>query len=176
MAKGRAAVANVDEIPASKGPSLVIQLAIFVAMTVAALGVGWLSGSYLKSSEAPPAVAPAADQQDEHKPQVKAKDGEEPDPNAGPLLVQLAPITTNLASPGAVWVRMDASIVLDQPQPPEMAEAVHQDLLAYLRTIRLHQIEGASGYQHLKADLKERAAIRSDGHVRDVLIRTLLFE
>ena len=40
----------------------------------------------------------------------------------------------------------------------------------------MHQIEGASGYQHLKADLDERARIRSDGHVKQVLVRTLLFE
>ena len=45
-----------------------------------------------------------------------------------------------------------------------------------MRTVKLHQIEGASGFQHLKADLEERAAIRSDGHVKQVLIRTLLFE
>jgi flagellar FliL protein len=175
MAKGRSAVATVEETPAPKGPSLVIQIAMFVAMTVAALGIGWFSGSYLKSSEVPPSVKPAADKHD-GKQETKSKPGENPDPNAGPLLVELAPITTNLASPASVWVRLDASIVLDAPQPPEMAEAVHQDLLALLRTLKMHQVEGASGYQHLKADLKERAAIRSGGHVKDVLIRTLLFE
>ena len=140
--------------------------------TVAALGIGWFSGSYLKSSEGPPSVAPAQDKQDK-KHEAAPEKG---DPNSGDLLVALAPITTNLASPSTVWVRMDASIVLDEPQPADMAEAVHQDLLAYLRTLKLHQIEGASGYQHLKADLQERAAIRSEGHVKDVLIRTLLFE
>jgi len=57
-----------------------------------------------------------------------------------------------------------------------MTETIHQDLLAFLRTLKMYQVEGASGYQHLKADLQERAAIRSDGHAKDVLIRTLLFE
>ena len=59
---------------------------------------------------------------------------------------------------------------------PELPELIHQDLLAYLRTLKLHQIEGASGFQHLKADLEERAAISSGGHVKQLLIRTLLFE
>lgn len=163
----------MEETPTPKGPSLVIQMAIFAAMTGAALGIGWFSGSYLKSSQSPPAVRPAADKQSGSK---EIKPPKSADPNAGPLLVQLAPITTNLASPTTAWVRIDASIVLDTPQLAEMAEAVHQDLLAYLRTLKLHQVEGASGYQHLKADLKERAAIRSDGHVKDVLIRTLVFE
>jgi flagellar FliL protein len=40
----------------------------------------------------------------------------------------------------------------------------------------MHQVEGASGFLHLKADLQERAAMRGDGHVKDVLIRTLLYE
>jgi flagellar FliL protein len=172
MAKGRPAVATMEAIPTASGPSFVTQFAIFAAMTVAALGIGWYAGSYLKSSEAPPSVPAVQASQGET---ARAKDGDG-DPNAGPLLVQLASITTNLASPSTVWVRLDASVVLDQPQPAELVEAVHQDLLAYLRTLKLHQLEGASGYQHLKADLKERAAIRSDGHVKDVLIRTLLFE
>jgi flagellar FliL protein len=175
MAKGRSLVATVDETPASKGPSLIIQAAILLAMTVAALGAGWFSGSYLKGSEAPPTVQPASSKPAERT-NVDKTAGEDPDPNAGPLLVQLAPITTNLASPAAVWVRLDVSIALDAPQPPELVEAIHQDLLAYLRTLKMHQVEGPSGFQHLKADLKERAAIRSGGHVKDVLIRTLLFE
>ena len=57
-----------------------------------------------------------------------------------------------------------------------MAEQIQQDLLAYVRTLKLHQIEGASGYQHLKADLEERAALRSGGHVKQVLVRTMLLE
>ncbi len=57
-----------------------------------------------------------------------------------------------------------------------MTEQIHQDLLAYVRTLKLHQIEGASGYQHLKADLDERATLRSGGHVKQVLVRTMLLE
>ena len=148
---------------------------MLLGMTAAALGVGWLSGSYLKSSEAPPLVTQASENSGSADGVAKPA-GAMDDPGVGSLLIQLAPMTTNLASPANIWVRLDASIVLDTPQPPEMVEAVHQDLLALLRTIKMHQIEGASGYQHFRADLKERAAIRSGGHVKDVLIRTLLFE
>lgn len=165
-------MATVEQTPAPKGgPSFVVQIAMLLAVTGAALGVGWLSGAYLKSSEAPPRTPPAPEN---HGP--VAAEAQPALPGAGPTLVALAPITTNLAAPESVWVRMDASLVLDEPQPPELVQAVHQDLLALLRTTKLHQVEGASGYQHLKADLQERAAIRSDGHVKDILIRTLLFE
>lgn len=164
-------MANAEQMQAPKGPSLVVQIAMLAGVTVAALGVGWMSGTYLKSSEAPPKPAKL-----DHsaKPEEAAKDEK---PVAGaPVLVDLAQITTNLAAPADVWVRMDVSVVYDTPQPAETSQAIHQDLLAYLRTLKMYQVEGASGYQHLKADLQERAAIRSDGHAKDVLIRTLLFE
>jgi flagellar protein FliL len=57
-----------------------------------------------------------------------------------------------------------------------VAELIHQDLLAYMRTVKVHQIQGASGFQHLKADLAERAASAARALVRDVLIRTMLLE
>ncbi|TIS84784.1 MAG: flagellar basal body-associated FliL family protein, partial [Mesorhizobium sp.] len=83
---------------------------------------------------------------------------------------------TNLAAPSEIWIRLEASVLYDAPQPQEMTEQIHQDLLAFVRTLKMHQIEGASGYQHLKADLDERAALRSGGHVKQVLIRTMLLE
>mgnify|MGYP000882981905 FL=1 len=108
------------------------------------------------------------------------KEGEDGDAAGGspnPLVVPLPPITTNLAAPSDTWARMELSVELDAPsKDPTLIDTIHQDLLAFMRTVKLHQIEGASGFQHLKADLTERAAIRSEGHVKAVLIRTLLFE
>jgi len=96
---------------------------------------------------------------------------------ADPLVLDLPAITTNLAAPADTWFRMELSLQLDQPSSdPKLASTIQQDLLAFMRTVKLHQIEGASGFQHLKADLAERAAIRSDGHVKGVLVRTLIFE
>ena len=163
------AMANVEEVQPRKGPSLVVQAGMLGFVTIAAIGVGWLSGAYLKGQEEParpPAEAAAQ----------PAPGQETADTAPGSVLVQLAPIVTNLAAPTEVWVRLEASLVLDEAQSQELSEQIHQDLLAYLRTLKMHQVEGASGYLHLKADLRERAAIRSGGHVKDVLIRTLLFE
>ncbi len=170
-------MANVEQIPAgaqvaaqvaAKGPSVMIQVAMLLAMTVAALGIGWVSGSYLKSSEAT-AKAPAAGTGESSATEAPAA--------VVPLIVtDLPSITTNLAAPAETWVRMDISLLLDQPLPLETVQTIHQDLLTFMRTVKMHQVEGASGFLHLKADLQERAAMRGDGHVRDVLIRTLLFE
>lgn len=173
-----AAMAITDQTaPTAKGPSLILQLAVLLVMTAAAIGGGWFAGGYLgkegaTESGAEAARAPAP----EHGAPATAEGGPSEEAEANPLLVSLAPMTTNLAAPSRVWVRMELTLLLDAAQPPDLIEAIHQDLFAYMRTLKLHQIEGASGYQHLKSDLEERAAIRSDGHVKQVLIRTLLFE
>ncbi|MER9656353.1 flagellar basal body-associated FliL family protein [Mesorhizobium sp. M0152] len=163
-------MANVEQVPSRKGPSLAVQGAMLLVVTAAAIGMGWMSGGYLKGVGGPVPV-PAAP---ENEGKVAQPDASEP--SAGPTLVALAPITTNIASPAETWIRMEVSVVYDAPQPPAMADVIHQDLLAFVRTLKMHQIEGASGYQHLKADLEERASIRSQGHAKQVLIRTLLVE
>jgi flagellar FliL protein len=166
-------VANIEQVQPKKGPSLVIQLAMLLAVTGAAIGMGWVSGGYLKGVGGPvPVPAAPENQSNAEQPSPAAEHA----PGTGPALVQLAPITTNLAAPADIWIRLEASVVYDAPQPSEMTESIQQDLLAMVRTLKMHQIEGASGYQHLKADLEERAAIRSGGHAKQILIRTLLLE
>ncbi|TPJ44268.1 flagellar basal body-associated FliL family protein [Mesorhizobium sp. B2-5-13] len=164
-------MADVEQVQPRKGPSLAIQGAMLLVVTAAAIGMGWMSGGYLKGVDAPPLVPVAPENEGKVAQPAAAQQ-----PGTGPTLVALAPITTNIASPADTWIRMEVSVVYDAPQPPAMAENIQQDLLAFVRTLKTHQIEGASGYQHLKADLDERASIRSQGHVKQVLIRTLLLE
>lgn len=157
------------EAAQTKGPSLVVQLAVFAALTSLAVGGGWLTGGMLDGGKAAAedAAAPAEAHGDAHGA------GEAP----GDLrVVPLATITTNLADPTELWVRLEAAVVFAEAPDTEMAERVHQDILAYLRTVKARQIEGPSGFQHLKTDLDERARLRSGGKVKQVLIRTLLFE
>jgi flagellar FliL protein len=144
---------------------------MLLVVTAAAIGMGWMSGGYLTGAGAPSSVPAAPENEGKVAEPAAAQQ-----PGTGPTLVALAPITTNIASPADTWIRMEASVVYDTPQPPAMTEDIHQDLLAFVRTLKMHQIEGASGYQHLKADLEERAAIRSGGHAKQILIRTLLLE
>lgn len=177
-----------------KGPSFIIQIGVLLVMSLLAAGIGWFSGHSLggsvqheASAEAETTAAghdqPAAGGHGEAagghgEAKKEGADGEDAataSPN--PLVVNLPPITTNLAAPSDTWARIELSIELDAPsKDPTLVDTIHQDLLAFMRTVKLHQIEGASGFQHLKADMTERAAIRSEGHVKAVLIRTLLFE
>jgi flagellar FliL protein len=115
---------------------------------------------------------------------VKAKSAAEEHPvethYEGPAhLKPLAPIVTNLAEPRNAWVRVEASIVFQEEAiatDDVLAAEITEDLLAYIRTLSLAQIEGASGMQHLREDLSERARIRSQDRVRELVIQSLVVE
>ena len=51
-----------------------------------------------------------------------------------------------------------------------------KDIMAYLRTVSLQQVEGPRGFQYLKDDLQERVDLRSEGRVSKVMFRTLVIE
>lgn len=162
------------------GPSIVLQLALLVGLTAAAAGMGWVTGGTLRAPPAPEAQgAPGKIDGAHEKPGQGGKEGGEGDEEghaAAPNVYPIEPIMTNLADPGDVWVRLELSLVFDGGADASAAEKIHQDFIAYLRTVKLAQIDSASGFRHLKSDLVERAAIRSGGHVKDVLVKTLLFE
>jgi flagellar protein FliL len=94
-------------------------------------------------------------------------------------ILDLAPIVTNLGAPQDTWVRLEGSIIFDPrtlPHPEAVAGRIGDDILAYLRTVSLRQLEGPIGLENIRQDLNERAAIRSDGKVRAFVIRTLVVQ
>ena len=164
-------MAIVDDTapPEAKGPSPIVQIAALVGLTAVAIAIGWLAGLYLSGTR-PDAGKEAQAQALRASETTLAEAGEK----LG--VIHLEPVTTNLAGPGETWVRLELALVFADKPDPVVAQTVQQDILAYLRTVKFHQVEGPSGFQHLKSDIEERAAIRSEGKVRSVLIRTLLFE
>lgn len=164
-------MAIVDDTakPAPQGPSLIVQIAALIGLTVVAVAIGWLAGLYLSGQQ------PDAVRQAESAP-VKATETSLAEVGEKLGVVYLEPVTTNLAGPAETWVRLELALVFADKPDAVVAQTVQQDILAYLRTVKFHQVEGPSGFQHLKSDIEERAAIRSEGRVKGVLIRTLLFE
>jgi flagellar FliL protein len=164
-------VAIVDDTAPEKkgGPSLLLQIALLVGLSVVAIGIGWGSGLYLNSRQ--PSVEHTADTD-----VAKATETNIAEAQEAMGVVYLEPITTNLAGPTGTWARLELALVFEGAPDVMMAQTIHQDTLSYLRTVKIHQIEGASGFQHLRSDLEERASVRSGGAVKGILIRTLLFE
>ena len=84
----------------------------------------------------------------------------------------------DLASPERTWVRLEASIVVESEsaESNQLAANITEDIIAFLRTLSLPLVEGASGFQHLREDLNDRVRMRRGGKVRDLVIHTFIVE
>jgi flagellar FliL protein len=95
------------------------------------------------------------------------------------VLKPIDAVVTNLASPSDTWIRLETAMVFKNgaiANPEVTAAELRQDMVAYVRTITLGQLEGASALEHLREDLNERAALRTDGAVSEVVIQTLVVQ
>ena len=91
----------------------------------------------------------------------------------------LDPVITNLASPLDTWVRLETAMVFKNgglANPDVTAAELRQDEVAYLRTVDVSQLEGPSALQHLREDLNERASLRTNGAVSELVIETLIIQ
>jgi flagellar FliL protein len=162
-------VSDEETPPPIKKTSTMQWLAVMLLLTAVSAGAGVLASLHLVST-----TQRIVDSQKvaEERPTAAAFS-----PNA--RLRKLSPVVTNLASPPNTWVRLEASVVTDQLTEEEasvLVARVGEDVVAYLRTISPAQIEGARGLQYLREDLNERAAIRSSGKVRELIIETLVVQ
>lgn len=100
------------------------------------------------------------------------------DSSAGTNLVALDPIFANLAEPKDVWLRLEAALMIKAgtKQRNVLVTQLSQDLMQFLRTVKLAQIEDASGLQFLRDDLNDVVRTRSGGQVSEILVKGLIVE
>ncbi len=155
--------------PAPSGPSIFVWLAIVAALTLLAVATGAGLGVILRKpvpKETPSPLKPLGE------PGGTIYSGDT-------AVQEVPPVVTNLAGPEGSWVRVQVSIVFDRKalQKPEAAAAeIGGDILGFMRTLTPAQISGAGGLQHLREDLTERAAIRSGGVVREVILQSVVVQ
>ena len=140
--------------------------------TLVAVAAGAIIGMQFSSMVAPSPVAKT-------KPKKEAENTPIASKYTDNLTIKALPIVlTNLAAPKNAWVRMEASIVVsgDKEGLDLMAAQISEDTLAFLRTLTLSDIEGGSGLAYLRSDLKERAVVRSQGRVVEIIIGSLVVE
>lgn len=131
--------------------------------TVAAIAGGFGLGTFfLKEPEPGAAVQPEAKEAKMPQREVKA----------------LAPVITNLGNPPETFIRLQGAIVLnpDTPDSDELATKVASDVVTYLRTVSLSAIQGPTGFQFMKEDLKRRAILIGKGKIHDFLITSFVVE
>ncbi len=158
--------------PVEKASGL-LGLVVAMLVTTVISGVGGGVFGLYANGKSNPAAEPAKKTQKHAAEEAKR-------PFAGDLnLKSLASIVTNLGAPKGTWVRLEAAIVLGPDAAKEenlLAGRISEDIVAFLRTVPLAQIEGANGFQNLREDLNDRARIRSEGKVREVIIQSLIVE
>jgi flagellar protein FliL len=93
-------------------------------------------------------------------------------------VIPLPPILSNIAVPADVWVRIEAQAIFEgkDEEAKVLIPKVSEDLLAFMKTVTLAQIEGPSGFQHLREDLDDRARVRSEGKIRELVIESFIIE
>ncbi len=158
-----------------KGGSVMVIAAVAI-VTLIGGGGGWVLGGMIapkdpaaavKHEEATAGGEHGGGKKEEGLPHIST-------PAAGVVLLE--PITTNLAYPSTNWIRLEVALAFKGAPELTMAENIHQDILAYMRTVSLQQIEGPRGFQYLKDDLEERIDLRSQGKVAKVMFRSFVIE
>lgn len=151
--------------------------AAFIVAGLIAAAIGGFAGMQAKPADKPTAENVRAGFHPQSGPAVAAEQKPEAISDMG--MMDLAPIVTNLAAPPDVWVRVEGSLLFEGkilPHGEALAGQITADLLAFMRTQTLQQLQGVSGLQHLRQDLNERVATRSEGHVREFIIKTLVIQ
>jgi len=165
----------VDAVDTGQAPKkssgMIMTIAAVAIVTVIAAAGGWFLGGMLSPVvNAPKPASPKAAEG------AKVGEGLSPISTMDNGVVQLEPITTNLGFPTDKWVRLEVALLFRDKPDVKIAESIHQDILAYLRTVTLQQIEGPRGFQYLKEDIEERADLLSEGKVSKIMFRTFVIE
>lgn len=179
-----------EEGAPKKKSGLVMTIVAIVILTLVGGGGGWVVGGMLAPKLAPPAGAAAVTAAAPAAEGAPAEGGghgapaEGEKPGEGPPhisteannVIALEPITSNLLYPADSMVRIELALLFKGPPDVAMAETIHQDVLAYLKTVSLQDIQGPSGFRNLKDDIQERVDLRSEGRVSQVMFRTFVVE
>lgn len=173
-------MAKSEDVPeaaekAGGEPSVVMWLILLAVMSLIAGGAGG-AGGYVMMPDKTTITAGSGGTGEPGK----EKPAKEPEPKAvTKQLKQLPPIIANLASAQKSFVRLEASIVIENDpdtDPDLLASRISEDILGVLRTLEISHLEGASGLMHLREDLTERVRIRSEGKVKEIILQSLVVE
>jgi flagellar FliL protein len=163
------AASATNRVGEASGSSLGQFMIALIVVTVLAGAVGMLFA---------PKPAPAVSEQAvKEAPAAESVAGPPVTPTSN--LFDLPPIVTNLGSPQETWIRLETSMIFDSSvvkHPETLAAEIANDLLAYLRTVTIAQIQGPIGLQNLRQDINERAFIRSNAAVKELVIKTLVLQ
>ena len=95
------------------------------------------------------------------------------------VLGPLPAVVTNLAQPTNVWIRLDGFLVIKKSPDIKVADTGPQMvpfILAYLKSAKITDLQGAGGLNALNSDLNEIVRSASNGNVHSVLLTGFVVE
>lgn len=195
-----------SKAPKDKGPMTFIVIVLLLTLVGAGTGfaVGSLiqsgagqEGGIAATDAVKPGTTakPEAGPKDTHSPPAGGQGTSEADGEAAPggeeeeaievidplslRTVPFPPVLTTLAEPKGKWIRLEGSILITteaEDSPEVLAERSGEQILTYLRSLRLGQLEGPAGVLGLREDLTEMLQVLSKGQVKGILINGLVVE
>lgn len=92
--------------------------------------------------------------------------------------IAMPPIIMTIGTDQKTNVRLDLSIIAVHGTAKEtpLSSEVREDVVAFLRGLKLEDLEGGRGFLNLRAQLDERARIRGRGVILGLLIGGLIFQ
>nr|AAB81418.1 FliL [Sinorhizobium meliloti] len=155
----------------TKATSRLMTIAAVAVLTLVAGGGGWLAGMLL---------APPPSEKTETAAELPANaTGEEDIPKMSAVGHTARAARSDYDEPclsAENWVRLEVALQFDGAPDVALAETIHQDIAAYLKTVSLQQIQGPRGFQYLRDDIQERVDLRSEGRVTNVMFRTFVIQ
>jgi flagellar FliL protein len=147
--------------------------------TLAAVGGGFAFGAFALKGLAP--QPQQHQQEDKHQPQDKHKQAkpEAPaKPPKPPEVKTLPTIVVNLREPANAVVRLDAVVVIepDTLEAAAIAAKIGDDLVAYVKTVSASELEGPTGFQYFREDLRKRALQVGGAKVKELYVQSFVVQ
>ncbi len=176
-------MAKTEPVEEEKKPeSIKVFIIALVLVSVIAVGGGWIVGVQMNAGEATSAEDAAREELAKKGKEEEANGkGEETDAlsDSDKNVVELDTILVALRDNENVWVRLQLAVISDGQTDLDSAEIktrMHGDITAFVKTLKLAQISGPSGFIHLKEDLLDRARLTTNGQVEDLMIMSIIAE
>jgi flagellar protein FliL len=158
------------------------KIAAFISVVlVVLLGLltGFLSTLYFDPGQPPSKAETSSSEPNQGRTSTEAPDGEHP-PRSAHAVLTLPPMVTNLAEPATAWIRLEASVTLvtelESSELNILAPKLSDSILAYLRTVRLADVDEPTELQFLAEDLQQITELTSSGAAQDILLTSLVVE
>ena len=107
------------------------------------------------------------------------KDGKQEKKVAVQRAIDIPPVIASIGQGKQAWIRMELKAISREPEIKDesvLMLKISQDILSYIRTLNIADIQSANGFYLLRSNLEEIARIRSKGAVSGIAIQGFIVE